>query len=141
MQLRAGLEHRDRAKLGGYTEGCGCPSDRHPWKGAEGGSGHDLEGQCDWSCTSGRPCSGTDLFNGTVSESGSMMLSGFELIDPKEIGLRDYVATVAPDDSSISGTWDGGPGPNSFTLSRPIPEPSTALLVAAGLIGLGVARR
>jgi len=70
-----------------------------------------------------------------------MMLSGFELIDPKEIGLRDYVATVAPDDSSISGTWDGGPGPNSFTLSRPIPEPSTALLVAAGLIGLGVARR
>lgn len=107
----------------------------------------DIEGYFDWVGSGGQ--SGRELFRGTYFGDDTLMLSGYELIDPIGILRANYAARVAPGGNTIIGDWDSGivPGsgiPGDFRADRNtvVPVPAAAWLFASGLLGIiGIARR
>ena len=90
-----------------------------------------LDGHFDWLCVTGGPCSGRELFTGTLV-GNLFTVSGFDLVDPVYLGLGTYTGTVSADGNSISGTFTslGGTTPlGSWSVIRvPNPSPSTSSL-------------
>ncbi len=123
----------------------------------EDGDNAILEGRFDW-VSAGQP-RGSELFTGTLFADLSLVLFGFQLVDPVAIILGSYAATVASATSIVAGQWSatGGvpgvweatrtpangqePPANDVPPTTPVPAPPVLPLMIGGLVLCRMIRR
>jgi hypothetical protein len=66
----------------------------------------NVEGSFDWSCTFGvfGACSGRELVSGSL-DGDELTLAGFELVNPVNLALSSYRASVSDDRQTINGVF------------------------------------
>ena len=103
-------------------------------------AGGSITGYFDWTCTTGITCSGREFFAGVFDASILVLTfatTGFA--DALNLGPSTYMAWVANDGNSMTGTDGNGSG---FVWSATkVAEPGTLALLGIGLIGMGLSRR
>jgi hypothetical protein len=102
----------------------------------------NFSGSFDWTCTSGITCSGIETFSGGVSpliDNFSFWTTGF--INPVNLGPSVYWGSITNNGNTLVG-YDLNPN-DRWTANRVqgVPEPSTLILMALGLIGLTYSTR